>query len=227
MYRKNLLNRSLKTFLLSVVTALTLTGCSFEISSLKDIKDTDIKKVIDYISDEIDETNINNNQEVTTLAEDITKAFENQNIQLEQAKLIRVVDGDTIVVEIDNEQKKVRLIGVDTPESVASQEYLNRTGKVNSIEGKNASEYTKEVLKNLEYVYLQKDKSDTDRYGRLLRFVWIEVPNDTTNKEEIATKMLNGILLNDHVANVASYKPDISLENVFKEIYDDGVELDR
>ena len=60
----------------------------------------------------------------------------------QEATLIRVIDGDTIVVNIDNIEYTVRLIGIDTPESVAPDVYLEATGKKNTKEGLLASEYT-------------------------------------------------------------------------------------
>jgi micrococcal nuclease len=121
----------------------------------------------------------------------------------------------------------VRLIGVDTPESVASQEYLDRTGKENTEEGKSASEYTKDILADYDTVYLQSDTSDTDRYGRLLRYVWLEVPEDDFDLGEISTKMLNGILVYHGVANVATYKPDTAHQADFEYLFDhQGEELE-
>ena len=140
----------------------------------------------------------------------------------QEATLVRVVDGDTIVVNINNEDYKVRLIGINTPESVASQEYLNRTGKENTKEGVKASDYTKTLLGGVTTVYLEKDKSDTDRYGRLLRYVWISVPEEI-NTQTIAEQMLNGMLLTsgaEKAAEPAVYKPDTKYAQEFEEIYE-------
>lgn len=137
----------------------------------------------------------------------------------QEATLIRVIDGDTIVVNIDNIEYTVRLIGIDTPESVAPDVYLEATGKKNTKEGLLASEYTKNVLSNYTTVYLMKDTSDTDKYDRLLRYVWLEIP-DEINIDTIRSKMLNGILLDNHVANIATYKPNALYEDVFQSIYD-------
>ena len=79
-------------------------------------------------------------------------------VTFEEASVVRVVDGDTLVLTIEGEDKKVRLIGVDTPESVARAEYLKRTGKKNTIEGIEASDFTKNLLKGVDKVYLQRDK---------------------------------------------------------------------
>lgn len=124
------------------------------------------------------------------------------------ATLVRVVDGDTIVVDISGDEYKVRLIGINAPESVAPDSYLEMTGKENTQEGEKASDFVKNLLAGTETVYLQKDVSDTDRYGRLLRYVWLEIPDDDKDIEEISSKMLNGILVREGIAEPAAYAPD-------------------
>ena len=132
----------------------------------------------------------------------------------QEATLIRVVDGDTLLVKIDGEKYRVRLIGIDTPESVAPEE----SGKENTEEGVEASEYTKKLLESTTTVYLQKDVSETDQYDRLLRYVWLEIPEDSTDIDEISNKMLNGILLRDNVAEVVVYEPDVMYVDQFQQI---------
>ena len=70
-----------------------------------------------------------------------------------------VVDGDTLKVTLNNEKYTVRLVGVDTPESV----HPNK--EKNTVEGKIASDYTKSRLQD-KNVYVQKDVSGTDRYRK-------------------------------------------------------------
>ncbi len=138
---------------------------------------------------------------------------------IEQATIVRVVDGDTLVVDYNGEEVKVRLTGINTPESVASQEYLDKTGKQNTQEGKDASDWVKNLLKDYNTVYLQKDVSDTDKYDRKLRYVWLEMPNDVKDINEIRTKMLNGVLLDQGLAEVSIYKPDVEYADEFQAIY--------
>ena len=140
------------------------------------------------------------------------------DLTIQEAKFIRVVDGDTIEVPIDGINYSVRMIGINTPESVASKEYLEKTGKENSAEGKAASEYTKRLLKNQSNVFLQTDQSDTDIYGRLLRYVWLEKPDNIHDIHEISSKMVNAILLRDGYAEVSIYEPDTMYEDEFFEI---------
>ncbi len=150
---------------------------------------------------------------------------EETNDELIPAEFVRTVDGDTIIVNLDGEEKRVRLIGVDTPESVAGQIYLEKTGKENTEEGKKASEFTKELLSSYSTVYLQEDKDKEDLYGRSLYYVWLEIPSDVNDIEEIRTKMLEGILLDNGYAVVAIYKPNNRYADELKSIFADTTDL--
>jgi micrococcal nuclease len=79
---------------------------------------------------------------------------------------IRVIDGDTIVVETADTQEKVRLIGVDTPETV-------HPSKPVEYFGKEASEFTHKKVEG-KRVRLEYDWRSRDKYGRLLAYVYIE-----------------------------------------------------
>lgn len=135
----------------------------------------------------------------------------------EKANVVRVVDGDTIIVTTDGDEERVRMIGIDTPESVASEEYLKKSGKKNTKAGKEASNYTKSILKKGSVVYLEKDKSNKDAYDRLLRYVWIEKP-DKINKKSIKEKMVNGILVSKGYAKAKEYKPNTKYSKIFKSL---------
>ena len=130
---------------------------------------------------------------------------------LQEVQVVRVVDGDTLKVsELGNANATVRLIGMDSPESVAADESRN------CEEGRIASDYTKSLVAPGQTVWLSRDVSDTDRYGRLLRYVWLERPDDPANEDEIAGKMLNAILVRDGYAQVKRYKPDTTLHDIFQ-----------
>jgi len=79
-------------------------------------------------------------------------------------KVLRTIDGDTIEVEQDGKPVKVRLIGVDTPETVHPSKPVEAFGK-------EASRFTSNLLKG-ESVFLEFDKDKTDKYGRMLAFVY-------------------------------------------------------
>lgn len=102
---------------------------------------------------------------------------------LKKAQVVRVVDGDTAIVRLESGiEEKVRFIGVDTPESTTKHEPF----------GEEASAFTKSQLDG-KTVYLEKDISVRDNYGRLLRYIWLEPP---ANESENATRayLFNAIL---------------------------------
>ena len=78
-------------------------------------------------------------------------------------KVLRTIDGDTIEVEQDGKPVKVRLIGIDTPETVHPSKPVEAFGK-------EASRFTANLLKG-ESVYLELD-AKPDKYGRSLAFVY-------------------------------------------------------
>ena len=85
----------------------------------------------------------------------------------ETARVVRVVDGDTIKVLINNKEDTVRLIGIDTPETVDPR-------KPAQCFGKEASDKAKEVLTG-KTISLESDptQGNRDKYQRLLRYVFL------------------------------------------------------
>lgn len=83
-------------------------------------------------------------------------------------KVAGVIDGDTIVVNMNDRPETIRFIGVDTPETV-------HPSKAKQCYGDEASKKTLEMLLG-KSVYLIPDPQtkDRDQYGRLLRFVFLE-----------------------------------------------------
>jgi micrococcal nuclease len=82
----------------------------------------------------------------------------------DSAPVTRVVDGDTVEVRLDGRAEKVRLIGVDTPESV-------KPGTPVECFAKAASEETRHLVDGRR-VTLRFDAERRDRYGRLLAYVY-------------------------------------------------------
>ena len=145
-------------------------------------------------------------------------AFESLADGLEPAEVVRVVDGDTLKVRLeDGVENYVRLVGVDTPESVASDETRN------CEEGVIASDFAKSLVAPGQIVWLQRDVSDVDRYGRWLRYVWLEQPSDPSDEDQIAGKMLNAVLVQEGYAQVKRYKPDTTLHDVFDRWGDEAI----
>lgn len=125
-------------------------------------------------------------------------------VELTPTKIVKCVDGDTIYVcTDDNTLLKVRLIGVDTPESVHPDESRN------TIWGTYASDYTKTLLGSYELVYLEFDKEREDQYGRTLAYVWLN--EDTSNIQN----MLNAKLLSDGYAMDKVFQPNSKYADTF------------
>lgn len=100
----------------------------------------------------------------------------------------RVVDGDTVRVDRDGQEIVVRLIGLDTPETVAPDRPVECFGP-------EASARTKDLVDGGQ-VWLEYDEASglTDKYDRTLAFVWLD--NDT---------MLNEVLVAEGFAEEVTY----------------------
>jgi micrococcal nuclease len=106
-----------------------------------------------------------------------------------KVKVIRVIDGDTIEVRMSGRDHRVRYTGIDTPER--SQRGYQEANDANSklVMGRTG--------------VLEKDISEVDQYGRLLRYVWID------------GHMVNAILVATGFAESARYPPDTQYDTDF------------
>lgn len=125
-----------------------------------------------------------------------------ENAQTVEAKVKRVVDGDTLLVEYDGKEEKIRMIGVDTPESVSSDESKN------CVEGESASNFTKEQLPEDTIVYLEFDKEKMDPYGRTLAYVWLSDTCNYENYEDFCNYNYGAILLQNTYCDAVYYEPN-------------------
>lgn len=128
------------------------------------------------------------------------------DIVLTEAKVVKVIDGDTFYAVIGSNEIKVRLIGVDTPESVHTDASLN------TVWGTYASDYTKGILIEDKTVYLEYDEDPVDKYGRTLAYVWLS--QDTSDIEN----MLNAILVKDGYAYDKVFKPNDKYATIFEQL---------
>ena len=85
----------------------------------------------------------------------------------DETVVVRVVDGDTIIVRIDGREERVRYIGIDAPELANAE-----TGQAAECSGPQARDANAALLEGTA-VELERDVSDRDRFGRLLRHVWV------------------------------------------------------
>lgn len=126
------------------------------------------------------------------------------------AVILKVIDGDTFLVLYKGQEEKLRLIGIDTPETQANrkarQENLVDERDLESIKsmGNEARDYVKSILSESMLVRLEFDVQRRDRYGRMLAYVYLE------NGE-----MLNEKIIADGYANPMTYPPNVRYHQLF------------
>lgn len=104
----------------------------------------------------------------------------------------KVIDGDTIHVKINGTDYKVRYIGMDAPENTSKKEAL----------GSEATERDKQLVAGKQVV-LVKDVSETDKFGRLLRYVFVD------------NVFINYELVREGYAHAKNYPPDVACKQTF------------
>ncbi|MDD4984552.1 MAG: thermonuclease family protein [Dehalococcoidales bacterium] len=126
---------------------------------------------------------------------------EDQPTQFRESQVIRVIDGDTIEVNIYGSAYKIRYIGIDTPE----------LGEPCFSE---ATAANRELVEGM-IVRLEKDVSETDRHGRLLRYVYV------------GDMMVNAELVRQGYAQVYTYPPDVKYNQMFLELQREAQEVEK
>lgn len=109
----------------------------------------------------------------------------------EAGRVKRVVDGDTVQIEANGQNLRVRYIGVDAPESTRTVECF----------GREAAEFHRKLVAGQE-LRLERDVSTTDRYGRLLRYAYL--PDG---------RMVNEVLIREGYALARSFPPDVKYQD--------------
>ena len=133
------------------------------------------------------------------------------SVDFQEAVVDYVVDGDTVDVILDGHEQRVRLASIDAPESASHDEAQNVE------EGVLATEYLRTLLPVGRTVYLQKDTSETDKYGRLVRYIWLEIPSDAHDSKEVAAKMVNSLVVEAGFAQAERFWPDVAYVDQLKE----------
>jgi len=124
--------------------------------------------------------------------------FKVENNNYQWLEVVKVVDGDTIEVKINDITESVRLIGIDAPE-------IEEKTKEKGIESKN---YLKNLI-GIEKVRLEADKTQDDRdiYNRLLRYVFLKDGN-----------MVNKMMIEAKMAKEYTFKTKYKYQEEFREI---------
>jgi micrococcal nuclease len=114
--------------------------------------------------------------------------------------VLRLVDGDTIHVQVNGRVEKVRYIGVNTPE-------IHHPGKGEEPGGREAREVNRRLVEGRS-VRLEPDVQQRDRYGRLLAYVWLR-------REDGSEVMVNAELVRLGYAQVMTIPPNVRYTNTF------------
>jgi micrococcal nuclease len=99
-------------------------------------------------------------------------------------KLMNVIDGDTIDVDIDlgfdiSLARRVRMAGIDTPES-------RTTDKAEKVLGLESKEYLKKMMKDAKTIVIKTQLPDSsEKYGRILGWVYIDDATKSINEQMI------------------------------------------
>ena len=118
-----------------------------------------------------------------------------------EVRVVRVIDGDTIEIEGG---ERVRYIGIDTPEVYPETEPW----------GPEATDMNEELVGG-RVVELRKDVTDRDRYGRLLRYVFVD------------GLFVNGELVRLGYARAVSYPPDTGYQDLLTQLEEEAKEAGR
>lgn len=128
------------------------------------------------------------NSQVSSSSTKVSDSNDNQNLYL----VTRVIDGDTFEIASG---ETIRLIGIDAPETVHPLKDVECFGE-------QASSFLKNLLEN-QVISLEKDVSETDQYGRLLRYVYLD------------GLFVNEYLVKEGYADAVSYPPDVKYQETF------------
>ncbi|HSP48328.1 MAG TPA: thermonuclease family protein [Clostridiaceae bacterium] len=118
-------------------------------------------------------------------------------------RVAQVIDGDTVRL---SDGTTVRMVGMNTPETSGEPEAY----------GEHAKAYAREVLEN-RTVYLERDVSETDQFGRALRYLWLDRP-ERIDEESIRKSMFNAMALAEGFAQPYTFPPDVRYADLFMEI---------
>lgn len=194
-----------KFFIVSVIAAIVAGGYCFVSDFANNLEKVDWKEIASNEQFEESAKIISHfgiiGKTADIIPDDIDTAHKLENVD-DIGVVMRVVDGDTYVLLINNTETKVRLIGIDTPESVAPESYR----KDNTAEGKEISEIVKDKIREDDILYIEYDVQKTDNYGRTLAYLYF--PDGI---------MVQEWLLENGYANIATYPPNVKYTDRFKE----------
>lgn len=136
---------------------------------------------------------------ITEASSSITIATTSNENELELYPVIRVVDGDTLHVNIAGDDETVRLVGVNSPETVDPRKPVECFGK-------QASDEAKKILTGAKvHVEIDPSQGERDKYGRLLAYIFLQ---DGTN--------FNQLMIAEGYAYEYTYNVPYKYQSAFK-----------
>ena len=142
----------------------------------------------------------------------------------QKTTVTRIIDGDMIQVLYGGREKRVRLIGIDAPESRVNRK-TKKDKYANMAEhdletiiemGKEAKAYVNGLVKRGDMITIEFDVQEMDKYGRLLGYVYLS-----------NGKMLNEEIVKSGYANVMTMPPNVKYKDRFMEAYQEAEEDKR
>jgi len=113
--------------------------------------------------------------------------------------VIDVIDGDTIDVRIGYDTERLRLLGIDTPETKDPRKPVQCFGR-------EASEFTKRLLPKGTIVRLEQDLELRDSFGRLLAYVWRSSDGMFVNRELVAQGFADVLSIAPNTAHADEFR---------------------
>ena len=131
-----------------------------------------------------------------------------------EATVLKATDGDTLLVNTpDRGSRKVRLIGIDTPESTTQHDPY----------GEEASAFVKRTLPAGTAVWLEYDVEPLDQYQRDLAYVWLAKPDPAA----ASSKMLNAALVAQGYARIYTFPPNVKYTDLFLKLQVEARDANR
>lgn len=138
------------------------------------------------------------------------------------AKVLRVIDGDTLKVEVEGHSESVRLIGIDTPESKANAKALKDSARSGEelaaivLQGRKAAGFARSLVRKGDVVRLETDVQQRDKYRRLLAYVYLRDGS-----------MLNESIVRAGYASLMTIPPNVKHQERFLKAFRDARENHR
>lgn len=186
MNNKRVINKLILTFI-SGIFLFSLIGCQSKTSGAAKPKSNDTATA------------------TKTKVQQVSSNNTEPSIKLTKAVVTKCLGGDIVYVQLDNGTKaQVKFIGDNIPKNKVN----------NKLYEKQSNNYIRSQLVG-KTVYLEKDVSETDKNGKLLRYIWLQQPKEI-NETEIRSKMFNSMLILNGYDEQVTVSPDVKYDTYLK-----------